>query len=193
LVLVVDDRLAVKPWLEGCWVLTFKPGTDQYFLLGFPVDVPVDRQYTIRDYDHAGQSLEDRSRFIEEALKITSQGGLTVRYRLFLDEPALAEFVDLIGGLPLDGAGPAVSGQGVVERYAALAGDPAQQLEFQRQVLEAITVVVKSESWTANAIQRLYERFQGLSPDADELRQLALQAESLDQATFTIQIIPPPR
>jgi hypothetical protein len=92
LLLVVDDRTSPQPWLEGCWLLTFKPGTNQYYLLGFPVDAPFSQQYTLRDYFNANSRVEDRSRFVEDALNHASSGGITVNYTLYLDEAVLAAF-----------------------------------------------------------------------------------------------------
>ena len=193
LLLVVDDRTAAQPWLEGCWVLTFKPGTDQYYLLGFPVDAPLTQQYTLRDYFNANPRLEDRSRFVEEALNKASAGGLTINYYLYLDKAVLADFVDFLGGIPGYSNGTRLTGAELRAQYEALAPNARQRIEFQQQTLEAIVTTIQRQAWAPDLLRRLAERFAGLSLDADELLDLALAAGPLDQASFTVQIVEPPR
>lgn len=194
LLLVVNDRTVAKPDLVGCWVVTFQPGTGQYFLLGFPVEMPVDPAYTLRDYYNADRNLEDKSRFVEEALKILSQGGLKIRYRVYVDEASLAEMVDRVGGLALMDGQPPLSGAELRNQYTTLAaGDPQTRIEFQRQALEAFTQALKRQTWTADDYQNLYNRFQALSPDAAELLDLARGAGPLAEANFTIRIASPAR
>lgn len=193
LLLVVDDRTSPQPWLEGCWLLTFKPGTNQYYLLGFPVDAPFSQQYTLRDYFNANSRVEDRSRFVENALNHASSGGITVNYTLYLDEAVLADFVDFLGGLALQPGEPALTGAEMRAQYHALAAAPQRQMDFQRQTLEAMTAAVQRQAPDEEALQRLAERFASLTPYADELLRLAIAAGPLEQATFNFKIAELPR
>lgn len=196
LILVVNDHAAAQPELEGCWVLTFRPDLNQYFFLGFSPETPVDPTYTLLSYYNARPdlTLEDRTRFMEEGLKIVSEGGLMIRYRLLLDHAGLAAMVDLVGGLSLDAGQPPLSGAELLARYAALPPDATlQRLEFQQHSLEVFGQALQRQPWTPETLRVLYDHFQSYSPDAAELLELALRAAPLAQADISIRVsdLPP--
>lgn len=190
LLLVVDDRLAPKPTLLGCWVITYQPGVNRYFLLGFPVRPPLYSHYSVTDYFNADQSLEARSRFVDEAIKNISSGGLRIQYHIVVDQAALISLVNLVGGLELDPGQPPLDGAGVVSRYAQYAPeDQAGQMRFQQDALKAFGQALQQQAWTADALQTLYTTYRLLSPDADDLLALAQQAD-LQHADFEVELLP---
>lgn len=189
LTLVVDDRLAPQPRLLGCWVLTFQEGTRQYYLLGFPADTPVDATHSLRDYYDADRNLEDKSRFVEEALKVLTQGGLKIRYHVYLDLASLAGLVDRVGGVDLDPGGPAVAGADLLAQQAALPlSDPGAQIEFQRRALGGFARAYQARAWSEAELRRLLDEFQSLSPDSFDLFAIAVRAGPLADATITVQV-----
>jgi hypothetical protein len=190
LLLAVDNRDSAAPILDGCWVLTFTPGTNQYFLLGFPLDTPIGESRTLRDYYAAGRSLADGSRFVEEAVKIATEGGLIVQYQVILDRPAIADLTDLVGGITLNGE--ALSGPALIERYSALPqDDPRLEIGFQGEALGAFFESLTRQSWTADSLDQLFQHYEPYSDDADSLLVLARQALPLTNAEFHVRVFEP--
>lgn len=191
LFLVVDSLAASKPQMDGCWVLTFLPQTSQYFLIGFPLDTPVANNYRLLDYYNAGRNLEDAALFVSEGVRSASDHSLQVQYQVRLDQAALAETVNRLGGVTL--AGEWLDGSALLQRYAALPPEAYRpRAEFQRDALQSMADVLLRQSWTAEALDQWLPGYRPFSPDADDLYQIMLTQLPLNGAELHIKVFEPP-
>lgn len=192
LFLVVDTLSAAKPALDGCWVLTFQPGTSKYYLVGFPLDTPVANTRTLLDYYKAGPTVQDGRRLVEEAVKIATSGKWIVKYQVVIDRQTIAKLADTVGGVTFNGE--ALDGPALVQRYVDSTGTDARaQIKFQGEALTALTESLKQRTWTPEALDELFTVYQQYSPDADDLLDLAKQALPLEQADFVVLPYDPPK
>lgn len=194
LIVTVDSLSAApRPNLDGCWVLTFTPGTDKYFLVGFSQDTPVSLEPPLRliDYYNKGQSAEDGALFINSAIYQITGGGFQPDYSLIVDRKVIAEMVNAVGGLRL--GGETLPGSAVLERYALLPDNALARLEFQRASLEAFANAVRNRPWSPDALDLLYQQYQATSADANELLALGKQSLPLTNAIFEVRAFEPPR
>jgi hypothetical protein len=183
--------VAVRPTLEGVWVITLTPGVSQYYLLGFPVDTAVGGNQKLVDYYNAGQNLTDACRFVDGVLKNISQGGIAVSYHVVLDRAMMEQMIDRMGGVALNGQ--VLNGAAVMQDYNAIpANDTRTQLEFQRNTLEAFTVALTAQPWTDGGVHELFAQHRETSPNSEVLLALALQALRLGQPQFNITTYQPP-
>lgn len=191
LLLVVDSLAASKPQLDGCWLLTFLPGTSQFFLVGFPLDTPVGTGYRLLDYFNAGRTLEDAVLFTLEGVRSAYGQGLPIQYQVRLDQALLAETVNRLGGVTI--GGERLDGSALLQRYAALPPDAHRaRADFQRDALQGLADALKRQPWTAETLDQWYPRYQAFSPDAEDLRQFALKALPYADNEIYLQIFEPP-
>ncbi len=192
LLVVVDSLDSPRPALQGCWLITFTPGTQRYFFVGFPPDLVVDDQHRLIDYYRAAHKIGDISQFLAEAIDLASNGDISIQYPIVIDRAVISGVVDQLGGLRL--GDELLDGEAVLQRHDAQSADsPQAQLQFQKTALEALAEAVARQTWTDAALTSLLNSYQRYSPDADELLQLARSDLPFENTQIIVQIWQPVR
>lgn len=192
LLVVVDSLDNPRPVLQGCWLITFTPGTQRYFFVGFPSDLVVDDQHRLIDYYRAAHNIGDISQFLAEGITKASNGDITIQYPIVIDRAVIHGVVDQLGGLRL--GDELLDGEAVLNRHDAQPADlPQAQLQFQKTALEALGDAIARQTWTEAALTGLLDSYQRYSPDADELLQLARSDLPFENAQIIVQIWQPSR
>ncbi len=189
LLIGVDSRTHPKPTLEFCWVITFQAGNSQYFLLGFPLDMPVPGGNRLLDYYSRGRSLDESTPFIKEAMLTLSEGNLNPQYVIVADRQLVSSLVDDLGGIAINGQ--TVSSQALFAFYDTIPGtDYEKRVEVQRVAFQALTEAFKRQPWSEASLTDFMQRFQEYSADASALTQLAVNGLPYTEAQFYISPTP---
>lgn len=187
LLVVVDSLDNARPDLQGCWMITFTPGTQQYFFVGFPPDLAVDGGYRLIDYFRAAHNNGDISQFLAEGISKASTGDIAIQHPILIDRAVIRAVVDQLGGLWI--GDELLDGEAVLQRHDAQpADDRLARLQFQKTALEALDEAIARQTWTDVALTALLESYQRYSPDSDELLQLARTDLPFENAEFIVQI-----
>lgn len=184
LLLCVDSRQAVQPKLEGVWVFKFTPGTDRFFLLGYPPTMPISEGHDLQDYYDYAVRLSDYN-FMMDAMRLVMDR--KPQHYLILERSVLIEITDSLGGVILNGE--TLSGAAMVERFDSL-DTPQARIEFQQAALYSLTLSLKTRALDRELLLSLYNRYQTLSPSSDELLTLAIQSLPISNADFVVEIAP---
>ncbi|MDW8327892.1 MAG: hypothetical protein RMK99_15125 [Anaerolineales bacterium] len=185
LLLVIDSLTVLQPRLEGIWVLTFTPGTSEYFWIGFSprVIVPATGR-TLEMYFAEGPAPHDRADFTMIGLVQLTDGGVQPTLSVTIDRPLLTELIEFLGGITIEGQH--LNGEGLLAYYDNL--PPDRQLSFQKAALEAFIRKAQVAAWREDLLETLYYHYQTVSPDADELLRLAKEALPFSEAKFNYRL-----
>jgi len=193
LLIGLDSLNTSQPKLEACWVITFQPGTQQYYVLGFspeteinlPGEATPQRLATIYNLDH---QIGRGDIFTRDALRVISPG-LSFQAEVMFDRLMLAQSIDMLGGLSLNGHW--LNGPSLLALYDQLPPDhPADRLMFQQQALLAMVDAAKKQSWTTETLSLYFDLGQEWSPDQGFVFTLAQAAQPISQAEFFITNAP---
>ena len=193
LLIGVDSLNTSQPKLEACWVVTFQPGTGQYYVLGFSPETQVNLPgeatpqplATIYALDH---QIGRGDVFTRDALRVISPG-LSFQAEVMFDRLMLSQAIDMLGGITLHDQW--LNGQSLLALYDALPpNQPTDHLMFQQQALSAIVEAAKKQTWTPEAMAPFFDLGQDWSPDQGFLLTLAQAAQPISQAEFFITYAP---
>lgn len=193
LLIGLDSLNASQPKLEACWVVTFQPGTQQYYVLGFapeteialPGEATAQPLATIYNLDH---QIGRGDLFTRDALRVISPG-LSFQAEMMFDRLMLAQTIDMLGGITLNGHW--LNGPSLLALYDQLPPDqPAERLMFQQQALIAMADTAKQQTWTTETLAPFFDLGQEWSPDQGFLFTLAQAAQPISEAEFFITSAP---
>jgi len=193
LLIGVDAINASQPKLEACWVITFQPGTGQYYVLGFSPEAQINLPgeatpqplATIYTLDH---QIGRGEVFTRDALRVISPG-LSFQAEMMFDRFMLSQTIDMLGGITLHNQ--RLNGQSLLALYDTLPSDhPTERLMFQQQALIALVETAKKQTWTPETMSPFFDLGQSWSPDQGFLLTLAQGAQPISQAEFFITYAP---
>ncbi|MCS6909400.1 MAG: hypothetical protein NZM11_02350 [Anaerolineales bacterium] len=185
LLLVIDSLTVPQPKLEGIWVLTFIPGTSEYFWVGLsPQSIVPATGRSLEMYFAESPAPYDRADFTMTGIMQLTDSGFQPTLSVTIDRPLLIELVELLGGIAIDGQH--LNGEGLLAYYDSL--PPDQQLLFQKAALEAFIRKAQAAAWREDLLETLYYHYQTVSPDADELLRLAIEALPFSEAKFNYSL-----
>lgn len=195
LVLGIDSAASPIPRLDGCWVVTFRTGLPQYYLLGFSpatlVEVPgATNARTLEEVYNTDVQIGRGMMFTRDALKSISPGLPPPQYEVTFDRQMLAWTVNALNGIPLRGEW--VDGGMLLARYDAIPPDnPTDRLAFQGEALEAILKTAQAKNWSSNSWQAFLDLGQQWKPDSGAFVNLAETAlPTASQAEFFVNLAP---
>lgn len=195
LLIGVDSLASRTPNLESCWVLTFVPDTNQFFLAGFSPMTSVQlkpgepAQY-LKDIYATDLGLNDGdSSLTRSAVHIYSSGSPTPKAEVVFDREMLAVAIDLLGGVQISGT--TLNGSTLLDYYDFIAPDEAQaRLEFQQFALEAIVRSAQKVNWSKPALRAFMALGQRWNPDQAWFLRLAEAELPLADAEFLFTVAP---
>ena len=194
LVVGVSDLASGQPVFEGCWVITFRPGIPEYYVLSFPPDarfhstslnvtLPLSAIY---DQDFQQQLAY---RFIRDGIEERFPA-LKVQAALTIDRRALPDLAVQAGPLSIQGA--SLTGVDLLQSYdiQGAAGMP-QRMAFQQAALEALFNGLAAANWTPASLSLYFEHLPGSVADAAALDDFARKAPALKDSTVIWSVYTP--
>jgi hypothetical protein len=161
LIVGVEDASASQPVLEGCWVLSYRPGINEYYFLSFPPDTnfhlaSLGKSQTLAEIYAWDLSLQLGFRFMGDAIE-SRFPPLKPQAEVIIDRLAVAELVTRAGGLSLQGN--LLDGAQILDRYAAQG--TSERMAFQETVVLALFKRLGENNWTPDALTLFFQQWPG--------------------------------
>jgi len=173
----VDDAQAAKPVLEGVWVITFRPGINEYYVLSFPPSAEfqlasLSGEMVMRDIYAEDQRLELGFHFVRDAVQ-SRFPAFSIEADVVLDRGDFVGLVGSVGGL--SPAGQMLAGTDLLSNYDQYpVDDNANRMFFQEQVFKLLFGAMGAQSWTPDSVLSYIEQLPQVQDDA--VRLAALEA-----------------
>jgi hypothetical protein len=151
LLIGVDALDAAVPRLEGCWVVTYRPGLPEYYVLGFPPSAQfslpsLSGTRTLEDVFVEDLHQQRGFQFMHDAIN-TRFPGIVIEADLLLDRTDLVNLITRLGGLQM--SSQALTGADVLLRYDSLqADDMTSRMSFQNEVFGSLYALLGQQQWT---------------------------------------------
>jgi hypothetical protein len=190
----VADANAPHPKFEGCWIVAFSPGINQYYVLVFPPQsrfnlASIGSNQTLADIYTQDVQQELGYRFMRDAIQSIFPA-MTVQAAVTFDRGDLADLASKLGGIPLGGR--LLLGDSLAAAYdSQLFNGTSARLEFQRQTFEAIFQALDVQNWSpASVAWYLQQLPHPVRPeDSTALTTLAESAPSLQNSELTWTVV----
>jgi hypothetical protein len=180
LIVGVDDATATHPVMEGCWVLSFRPGIHEYYFLSFPPDAnfqlaSLGNKQTLAEIYALDLNLQLGFRFMRDAIESRAPA-FDLTAEVMIDRQAVAELITRSGGLSLQGN--LLDGGQILADYTAR--DPSERIAFQETVVLALFKRLGENNWTPEALTQFFQ--QSPSSRAVQLDTFAADAPPLSDS-----------
>jgi hypothetical protein len=152
LLLGVTDAYAPEANLEACWVITFRPGVPQYYVLAFPpsasLSLPsLDGPRTLSQINAEDIRLQLDHKFVREAIEARFDG-LRLNAAVVLDRSDVSALVGQLGGVPMNNQ--LLTGRALLETYDAWpASTDLDRLSAQGDLLQRLFGLLAQHQWSA--------------------------------------------
>jgi hypothetical protein len=161
LIVGVDDASAAKPVLEGCWVLSYRPGIQQYYFSSISPEstfrlISLGKSQTLAEIYTLDLKQQLGFRFMRDAIE-TRFPGFKPQAEVVIDRQAVAELITRAGGLSLQGN--LLDGAQVLAMY--IAQGPADRMTFQETVVLSLFQRLAENNWTPAALADYFEERPG--------------------------------
>jgi len=173
----VNDAQAAAPQLEGVWVVTFRPGINEYYVLSFPPSAEfqldsLSGTMSMRDIYAEDLRLQIGFTFVRDAVQ-SRFPALSIEGDAVVDRDDFAGLVTAVGGL--DQAGQALAGTELLNSYDQFpVDDNADRMFFQEQVFKLLFGAMAAQDWTPGQVLSYIEQLPQVKDDA--ARVAALEA-----------------
>ena len=190
----VADANVVQPKFEGCWVIAFSPGINQYYVLVFAPEsrfnlASIGRDQTLADIYTQDVQQEVGYRFMRDAIQSVFPA-MTVQAAVTVDRSDLADLASKLGGISI--AGELVQGSSLASAYDSQSFDgAAARMNFQRQIFEAVFLALADQHWTPESVAWYLQQLpHPVRPeDAAALAVLANSAPALQNSELTWNVV----
>ncbi len=152
LLIGVTDASAPLTQLEACWVITFRPGVVEYYVLAFPPSAQFEISslagpHTLRELHELDQQLQVNNNFVRDAV-LQRFPAIPIQADVTLDRGDLSALVGQLGGLPINNQ--VLTGPTLLQTYDAWpAPTDMERLRFQGDVLNRLFTLLADRQWTA--------------------------------------------
>jgi hypothetical protein len=159
LIVGVEDASADQPVLEGCWVLSYRPGINEYYFTSFPPDTnfhleSLGKTQTLAEIYAWDLSLQLGFRFMRDAIE-SRFPAFKPQAEVVIDRRAVAELVTRAGGLTLEGN--LLDGAQILDRYGAQG--TSERRAFQEMVILALFKRLGENNWTPEALTQFFQQW----------------------------------
>ena len=161
LIVGVDDAGSANPSLEGCWVLSYRPGVQKYYFSSFPPDstfqlASLGKSQALGEIYSLDISQQLGFRFMRDAIE-SRIPAFKPQAEVVIDRRAVAELVTRVGGLPLQGN--FLDGAQILDTYAN--HGPSERISFQEAVVLALFKRLAENNWTPEALTLFFQEWPG--------------------------------
>ncbi len=189
IVLAVDAVASLNPQLEAYWLITFKPDTPEYYLLGVPPTTTVTlseaEPQTLRAIHLIDVRYNLNDLFVREAARVLSPGANRPKAVVTFDRAMVAQAIELLDGLDI--AGHHYSGEAALAAYDALPPDSAERLERQAAILLGLLREAGDRGLTPTELLALLTLGQTWYPDYESVQALAHAAPAFQASEPSFQ------
>jgi hypothetical protein len=164
LIVGVDDAAAVQPALEGCWVLTFRPGIPEYYFSSFPPEATfrlasLGRTETLSEIYRIDLQQQLGFQFMRDAIHARFPA-LEPQAEVVIDRRAIADLVTQVGGLSIQGS--SLSATRLLDAYAVQSAvGVAERMTFQEVVVRALFAKLGEGPWTPDSLMLYFQQRPG--------------------------------
>ncbi len=194
LIVGVDDASVLQPKLEGCWLIAFSAGVNQYYVLNIPREArfqvaslgssqPLSEVYVQDVQQEVGY------RFMRDAVRSVFPA-MTIQAVVTVDRSDAADLTTKLGGVTV--GGQLLEGPALAAAYDTAAfGGPAARASFQQQAFQAIFHALGDQHWTPASVAVYLEQLPHAvsANDAATLNQLAGNAPSLQASELKWTVV----
>ncbi len=199
LIIGVADRSAPQPHFEGCWIVTFSPGIDKYYVLGFTPQARFHVNSLGRDDTMAEIYTEDVQQavdyqqqavdyqFVRDAIHSVFPA-MTVQAVVTVDRSDLVNLTSNLGGIAIGGR--VLMGGSLTAAYDTqlFKGNDAR-MAFQSQMFQALFQALGDQHWSPASVAAYLQQIpHAVHPDA-ALTQLANGAPSLQNSELIWTVV----
>ena len=182
LIVGVEDASVAQPVLEGCWVLSYRPGITEYYFSSFPPDAKfrlasLGQSQTLSEIYALDLSQQLGFRFMRDAIE-SRFPAFKPQAEVMIDRLAIAELVTRTGGLSLQGNW--LDGAQILDRYSSRSA--SERLSFQETVILALFTRLGENNWTPEALTLFFQQWPGSR--AVQLDSFAASAPALADSGF---------
>ena len=152
LLLGVTDATVPSTTLEACWVITFRSGVPEYYVVAIPpsatFNLPsLDGPRTLSQIHAEDVRLQLDHNFVRDAVQ-TRFPGLAIQAEIVLDRSDLAALVSELGGLTINNQ--QLNGPMLLAAYDTWpAASDLDRLEYQGDILHHLFALLAERQWTA--------------------------------------------
>jgi len=190
LVIGISDKNAAQPKFEGAWIISFNPGINKYYVLGFPPEahfqvnglgpaLPLAEVYV------QGAQQDLGYLFVRDAIQAFFTG-ISVQAVVTLDRGELASLATNLGGVSV--GNQLLTGSALAAAFdtVSLSGSAAR-MDFENQALQALFQDLRAQHWTPDSLAVYLQQLPlAVRPeDAPALTDLADSAPSLQDSELT--------
>ncbi len=173
LIIGVTDATSNTTHLEGCWVVTFRAGVPEYYVLAFPPTATfylssLPGSKSLVDFYAEDLRLQLDHHFVQDAVEARFPG-LSIQAALILDRSDLSALLGQLGGLPVNHQ--VLTGPMLLQLYdtwqPAVNGDRSA---FDALVVQRLFDLLVAKQWTADDLLAFFEGLPRLKAHPDELK-----------------------
>lgn len=184
ILLAVDALNNPRPHLEACWLITFKPDTPEYYLLGIPPTTTValsnSPTTSVRELHDIDVAHKLNTLFVRDAVRTLLPGINKPKAVVVFDRAMVIQAIDLLGGLTL--AGQYYSGEAALVDYETLPPDSPERLERQTAIVLGLLRAARDRGYSPAGLVALLNLGQTWYPDYETLQNLAQEAPAFQLA-----------
>jgi hypothetical protein len=197
MIVVVDDAVATDAELQACWVITFKAGTPEYYIVAFPTSA---RLYVPRlgaAYPMQAIYREDRRQDLAMGLMADAVQArfpaISVDALILLDRADIVSIVTVLGGVPVENR--LYNGMQLLQAHDGLSAAGLEaHMAFQRQVFQALLPLFDERNWTPSHLGAFLKQIPRIGSSAttvEALNTIAVDAPPFDTAEIFWQTYTP--
>lgn len=163
--------------LEALWVITFRPGVAEYYILAFPPSATFVLPSLAGSHSLAQIHAEDvrlqlNHNFLRDAIQ-SRFPALAIQAAVTLDRRDAADLVDQLGGLPMNNQ--TLSGAALLQAYDSWpANSDMERVQYQGDIMLHLFAQAAQRQWAANDLLQAVTQLPRVSAEADTVT--ALQA-----------------
>ncbi len=194
LIVGVNDANALQPKLEGCWVIAFSIGINQYYVLSIPPEArfslaSLGANQTLADIYVQDVQQEVGYRFMRDAIR-SNLPAMSVQAVVTIDRSDLADLATKLGGVAVDGQ--ILQGVELAAAYDTQSfNGTAARMHFQHSAFESLFQALADQHWTPASVADYLEGLPHAvtADDAAALAQLAGSAPPLQSSELTWTVV----
>ena len=161
LIVGVEDASVAQPVLEGCWVLSYRPGVNEYYFSSIRPEADfrlasLGQTRTLAEIYALDLNQQLGFRFMRDAIE-SRIPAFKPTAEVMIDRLAIAELVTRAGGLSLQGN--LLDGAQILSRYSSQ--DASERMSFQETVILALFNRLGENNWTPEAVTLFFQQWPG--------------------------------
>jgi hypothetical protein len=175
LLIGVTDANAASTSLEVCWIITFRPGLPEYYVLAFPPSARFELaslhgQRTLSEIHAEDLRLQLDHNFVRDAVQ-SRFPAFTIQADVTLDRSDLSALIGQLGGLPMHNQ--VLTGPSVLQTYDNWpAASDLDRLRLQGDILHQLFALLGQRQWSVGDLVTFVTQIPRVSADPETVSSL---------------------